>query len=120
MDLDASLKKHGSRLDEIEKFVELVKGLMGGADDHVDKAADQLDEILAFKSMVEGLLPMIEKAVMDVGAVAADLAAIKQELAPALAWIAEQQKAGEALTESPAHEPPAPEAEQADPEQPAG
>jgi peptidoglycan hydrolase CwlO-like protein len=95
MDLDATLMTHGTRLKEIESFVERVKALMSGADENVSRASDQLDGLLAFKSEVEGMLPMIEKAVNDVSAVTADLAAIKQDLAPALAWIAERQKADE-------------------------
>ena len=93
MDLDATLAKHGNRLGEIESFVEHIKGLMSGADGNVEKATDQIDQLLAFKSMVEDVLPMMEKAVMDVNVIAGDIAAIKTQLEPALAWIAEQQKA---------------------------
>lgn len=97
MDLDASLKKHGSRLDEIEQFVGHIKGMMSGADENVARATDQVDGLLAFKVSFEKALPDLEKAIKDVAVVVDDVGKIKADLAPVLAWIAEQQKAADDL-----------------------
>jgi hypothetical protein len=87
MDLDATLKKHDTRLGDIESFIEHIKGLMSGADGNVEKESDTLDQLVAFKSMFEGMLPQIEKTFMDVLTVTGDIDAIRKDLAPALAWI---------------------------------
>lgn len=92
MDLDASIKSHSGRLAEIESFVEGLKAMMTGASDHVDHASETVDDLLAFKAQVQGMLPMLEKTAGDVSLVVADLSALKEQLGPALEWIAEQQK----------------------------
>lgn len=102
MDLDASLKKHGTRLDSIESFIEHVKSLGPGAGDAAKLSGD-VDEFLTSKRVFEKTLPDFEKAIADVAVVVDDVGKIKADLAPVLAWIAEQQKAAEELKA--AHKP---------------
>lgn len=92
MDIDAM----GTHIHCLLAFKDKIEGMMSGADGNVSRATDQLDGLLAFKSMFEGALPLIEKTISDVAVVVDDIAAIKKDLAPVLAWIAEQQKAAEA------------------------
>lgn len=49
--------------------------------------------LFAFKGELEEAMPEIRKAIADASALAADIASIKETMAPALEWIAEQQKA---------------------------
>lgn len=84
MDIDVIERSVKSLMD----FKAKVEGMMHGADGNVEKATDQLDGLLAFKSEVQGMLPQMMKATTDIAAIVSDIAEIKKQLEPALAWIA--------------------------------
>ena len=74
----------------------------------IDAMGKHIHGLLAFKDKIEAMIeganvdgfmaefnaaiPLMMKAASDVAVVIADLDAIKKELRPALAWIAEQQQ----------------------------
>lgn len=89
MDLDAAIKSHGGRLTEIEVFIADIKKMMSGGGEGKGSSTDDHGELLV---EIEDALPEIRKAIADTVTLADDIAAIRKDLAPALAWIAEQQK----------------------------
>jgi uncharacterized protein YoxC len=59
----------------------------------LDVLAKNAHTLMAFKGELDQVMPQIHKLIADAGTLAADIASIKETLAPALEWIAEQQKA---------------------------
>jgi peptidoglycan hydrolase CwlO-like protein len=93
MDIDVMSRQLRTLLD----FKDRIEGMMESSDGNVERATAQLDRLMAFESLVEGLLPALEKTIADVAVVIDDVGKLKADMAPALAWIAEQQKAAEDL-----------------------
>lgn len=62
----------------------------------LDVLAKHARDLMGFKGELEAAMPAIRKGAADAASLADDIAAIKEALGPALAWIAEQQKSAEA------------------------
>ena len=116
MDIDVM----GKHIHGLLEFKNKLEDMMQSPDD--GQMAEALHAVFQFKGEFEAALPDLRKAIADVAVVIDDVGKIKADLAPVLAWIAEQQKAVEAVkaAEPPAHEPPASEAAHRESEQPAG
>lgn len=88
MDIDA-IGKHVSGLLAFKERIEAM--IAGGPPSDGRSPRDDLDELMSFRRDFEDALPDIRKLITDVSSVVDDLAAVKKQLEPVLAWVAERQ-----------------------------
>jgi len=89
MDIDVI----GKHVTGLLAFKNKIEALIEGGDEHVDRASAQLDDLLQFKSMVEGALPDLRKAIGDIGLLTADIAKLREDFAPVIAYVEAQKSA---------------------------
>lgn len=89
MDLDVM----GKHVTGLLAFRQKIEDMIAGASEAKSDAGDTVAELISFKASFEKALPELEKAIADVAVVVDDLGNLKSDLAPVLAWVAEQQKA---------------------------
>ncbi|MCC8963768.1 hypothetical protein H8A95_15970 [Bradyrhizobium sp. Pear76] len=104
------------QIADLVKFKSEVEAIIRSTEGQRGQASEHIEDLLRFKDVITATLPVIQKTFGDVAILSADIEAIRQDLAPVIAWV-EKQQAAEAAAEKAKAEAPKESPKEAGPEQ---